>query len=174
MRSRIATLALALVAFAATGPAVSQQMLAPPDSHYLLSKGAWGQSFPDQWALGHIGFDASPQSAWRLIKRDAAPVIVAVIDTGLDWTHRNVDWENLWFNPNEIPDNGIDDDRNGLCRRYDRLGLPREQQEAVGFRRPRHHGRGPDRRKLEGQGRDRRHQPVRAADDPQGGQQFRP
>jgi hypothetical protein len=93
MRSRTAILAAALAfAAAAAGPAFSQQTLTPPDTHYFLSKGAWGQTFPDQWALGHIGFDASPQSAWRLVKRDATPVIVAVIDTGLDWNHRNIDW----------------------------------------------------------------------------------
>jgi subtilisin family serine protease len=101
MRSRTAILAAALAfAAAAAGPAFSQQTLTPPDTHYFLSKGAWGQTFPDQWALGHIGFDASPQSAWRLVKRDAVPVIVAIVDTGVDWNHRNIDWENFWFNQN--------------------------------------------------------------------------
>lgn len=61
-----------------------QAMLTPPDNHYFISKGSWGQDYPDQWALQRIGFDASPQSAWRLIRRDAQPVTVAVIDTGLD------------------------------------------------------------------------------------------
>jgi subtilisin family serine protease len=34
-------------------------------------------------------------------------------DTGLDWNHRNIDWENIWKNPKEVEDNGIDDDKNG-------------------------------------------------------------
>jgi len=38
---------------------------------------------------------------------------VAVIDSGLDWNHRDFDWNNLWHNDGEIADNGIDDDGNG-------------------------------------------------------------
>jgi len=95
-------------------PAWSQApMLEPPDNHYFVSEGSWGQKRPDQWALQHIGFDASPDSAWRLVKRNAQPVIVAVIDTGLDWNHRNIASENIWSNPREIAGNGIDDDKNG-------------------------------------------------------------
>lgn len=97
---------------AAQGPAQSP-MLTPPENHYFVSKGSWGQTYPDQWALQRIGFDTSPQSAWRLIKRNAQPVIVAIIDTGLDWNHRSIDSDKLWRNPKEIPDNGIDDDNNG-------------------------------------------------------------
>lgn len=40
------------------------------------------------------------------------PVTVAIIDTGVDIAHpalRN----RIWVNPNELPNNGIDDDRNG-------------------------------------------------------------
>ena len=39
-------------------------------------------------------------------------VIVAVIDTGVDYTHLDLR-NNIWVNPAEIPDNGIDDDGNG-------------------------------------------------------------
>ena len=88
-------------------------MLTPPDNHYFVSQGSWGQKYPDQWALQRIGFDTSPQSAWRLVKRNAQPVVVALIDTGLDWNHKNIDWDSIWKNPKEIPDNGIDDDKNG-------------------------------------------------------------
>ncbi len=39
-------------------------------------------------------------------------IIVAVIDTGVDYNHE--DLKNvMWTNPNEIPNNGIDDDKNG-------------------------------------------------------------
>lgn len=112
---RIGLLALAGML---TGPALAQgsaqgSRLVPPENHYFVSKGSWGQAYPDQWALHRIGFDASPQSAWRLVRKDAQPVIVAIIDTGLDWNHRNIDSDKLWRNPKEIPDNGIDDDKNG-------------------------------------------------------------
>jgi subtilisin family serine protease len=48
------------------------------------------------------------------VKANAQPVIVAVIDTGIDWTHRNIRSENLWFNPKETTNNGVDDDHNGF------------------------------------------------------------
>ena len=41
-----------------------------------------------------------------------ADVNVAVIDTGVDYTHPDL-VANIWTNPGEIPDNGIDDDENG-------------------------------------------------------------
>ena len=37
-------------------------------------------------------------------------VIVAVVDTGVDYTHQDLP---MWTNENEIPSNGIDDDGNG-------------------------------------------------------------
>jgi len=40
------------------------------------------------------------------------PVIVAVIDSGIDTTHEDLK-KILWHNPKEIPGNGIDDDGNG-------------------------------------------------------------
>ncbi len=113
MIRRIALLTALLAAPAAAQNLPQATALAPPLNHYFVSKGSWGQTYPDQWALQRVGFDASPQSAWRLVKRDAQPVIVAIIDTGLDWNHRNIDPEKLWRNPKEIADNGTDDDRNG-------------------------------------------------------------
>jgi subtilisin family serine protease len=114
MRRILALLAVACGLFGTGFSAWPQDaMLAPPDNHYFVGKGSWGQPFADQWGLQRIGFDASPNSAWRLVKRDAQPVIVAVIDTGLDWYHTNIDPQNIWTNPKEVADNGIDDDRNG-------------------------------------------------------------
>jgi hypothetical protein len=47
-----------------------------------------------------------------LKSRKSSPVIVAVIDSGVDTT--NEDLKNvLWRNPKEIATNGIDDDNNG-------------------------------------------------------------
>jgi cell wall-associated protease len=39
-------------------------------------------------------------------------IIVAVIDTQIDLKHEDLQGQ-IWINPNEIPDNGIDDDKNG-------------------------------------------------------------
>jgi len=114
MRPRLAPL-LVGIALLGGSPATHAQdgMLTPPSNHYFVSKGSWGQPVADQWALQRIGFDDSPNSAWRLVKANAQPVVVGVIDTGLDWYHQNIDPENIWTNPKEIAKNGIDDDHNG-------------------------------------------------------------
>jgi hypothetical protein len=80
-----------------------------PNNHYFAGQGSWGQKYPDQWALQRIGFNASPDSAWRLVRRDAQPVVVAVIDTGLDWNHRNIASENIWSNPKKTANSGYVD-----------------------------------------------------------------
>jgi subtilisin family serine protease len=49
--------------------------------------------------LQRVGFDSSPNSAWRLVRRNAQPVVVALIDTGLDWDHKSISWDNIWKNP---------------------------------------------------------------------------
>ncbi len=86
---------------------------AAPNDPYFKSKGAWGQDYDDQWALKRIGLTAGTDSAWTLLGPKPQPVVVAVIDSGLDWNHLDFDWGNLWRNPGETPDNGKDDDGNG-------------------------------------------------------------
>ena len=60
---------------------------------------------------GYNGISLSP--TYQFLKgKKSTPVIVAVIDTGIDTTQE--DLKNiLWKNPGEIPGNGIDDDGNG-------------------------------------------------------------
>ncbi len=50
-------------------------------------------------------------AAWDLTQGDAG-VVVAVFDTGLDYSHPDLA-PNLWKNPAEVAGNGIDDDANG-------------------------------------------------------------
>jgi subtilisin family serine protease len=76
-----------------------------PNDPFFDSSGSWGQKFPDLWGLKNI----QAEQGWDL--STGAGVTVAVIDTGLA-DHPDIH-DNIWTNPGEIPDNGIDDDGNG-------------------------------------------------------------
>src|SRR3990167_6104338 len=47
------------------------------------------------------------QKAWN-ISQGNKKIVVAVIDTGVDYSHPDLK-NNIWRNPNEIPNNGKDD-----------------------------------------------------------------
>jgi thermitase len=74
--------------------------------------------FGEQWALhntgqngGVAGVDIGALKAWE-ITRGSRQVIVAVLDSGVDYTHPDLA-ANMWINEGEIPADGIDNDRNG-------------------------------------------------------------
>lgn len=46
------------------------------------------------------------------LNQDRAPIVVSVVDTGVEYTHDDLQ-DNMWVNTREIPRNGIDDDGNG-------------------------------------------------------------
>ncbi len=48
----------------------------------------------------------------KLKKRETKTVIVAIIDSGIDIEHKDLEGK-IWTNTDEIPGNGIDDDKNG-------------------------------------------------------------
>jgi subtilisin family serine protease len=88
---------------------------APNDAYYSTT-GSWGQTFRDLWGLQSI--NAEP--AWDTTQGDN--VVVAVVDTGLDYNHEDIAgnvWENdgetgLDGSGNDKKANGLDDDGNGL------------------------------------------------------------
>jgi len=78
--------------------------------------------FSEQWALQDLANNADINIAegWAEYLSDAKggsadgpSVVVAVIDTGVDYTHPDLK-DVMWNNPGEIPDNGKDDDGNGI------------------------------------------------------------
>lgn len=74
------------------------------------------QQAPNDWfhlsaSEGYNGIGSKKAYA-ELLKSKGSPVIVAIIDSGVDVEHPDLK-DNIWTNPGEIPGNGIDDDKNG-------------------------------------------------------------
>ncbi len=93
-------------------PAQAEAQSATPNDPLYSSAGAWGQAFADQWALPKIGFTSKGNgaSAWDIETGEGKPVIVAVLDTGLDYFHPDLKPESIWRNPKP---NKKGEDRNG-------------------------------------------------------------
>ncbi len=80
--------------------------------------------FSEMWSLrnagqtingiaGSPGDDIKFPGAWFMARPSTNEVVVAVIDTGVDYRHPDLA-PNLWTNPGEIPGNGVDEDGNGF------------------------------------------------------------
>ncbi len=88
-----------------------------PNDPFFRSAGSWNQDFGDLWGLHRV---RAPE-AWETARGEG--VVVAVVDTGLDYNHPDIA-DNVWINPGEDlngngrvdPEewNGIDDDANGF------------------------------------------------------------
>ena len=62
-----------------------------------------------------VDIDLELEKAWAAYNKEnyqTRQVIVAVIDTGVDYEHPDLK-DQMWINPNEIPGDGIDNDNNG-------------------------------------------------------------
>ncbi len=79
--------------------------------------------FESQWYLFNTGqsdgidnIDIYAPEAWK-IRNTSEEITVAIIDTGIDYNHQDLD-DNIWINSNEIPNNNLDDDDNGYVDDY--------------------------------------------------------
>lgn len=84
-----------------------------PNDPYYNSSDSWGQSYDDLWGLKKI----STAAAWDTETGASSEIVVAVIDTGIDYNHEDLS-DNVWVNTDEIADNGLDDDGNGYVDDY--------------------------------------------------------
>ena len=107
------------------GPALVKR--AEPDTFVHTASMPNDPLFPEQWGLHNAGqnggtpdADIDAPEAWDL-RADAAAFPIAVIDTGIDYTHPDLD-ANIWTNAGETGNdakgrdkrsNGVDDDSNG-------------------------------------------------------------
>jgi len=84
------------VAYAEPDYTVSISDTTPNDPHFSKLYGMKKISAPKAWDY-HTG---------------SKSVVIGIIDTGIDYNHNDLK-NNIWTNPGEIPNNGIDDDKNG-------------------------------------------------------------
>ena len=70
--------------------------------------------YEDMWGLHQDSdVDIDAPEAWSIHKGLGGRVIVAVIDTGVDYNHEDL-MNQMWRNPGEIPGDGLDNDGNGF------------------------------------------------------------
>ncbi|MDP7288657.1 MAG: S8 family serine peptidase, partial [Phycisphaerae bacterium] len=81
-----------------------------PDDPSMTDGTLWGLHNTGQ-SGGAVDADIDAPEAWDLVT-GSSDVVIAVIDTGIDYTHPELAG-NLWMNPGEIPDDDIDNDSNG-------------------------------------------------------------
>lgn len=83
-----------------------------PEGDGNWSSGAWGNSYSDLWGLQMIEGVPAWESPLCPNGCKGQGVVVAVLDTGVDSKHPDIA-SNIYINTAEIPDNNIDDDKNG-------------------------------------------------------------
>jgi hypothetical protein len=91
-------------------PDYQVQSLAVPDDFRYGDGSLWGLHNTGIYG-GVPGADIQAQAAWDT-QNTASNIIVAVIDTGVRYTHEDLA-DNMWVNPGEIAGNGVDEDGDG-------------------------------------------------------------
>ena len=86
-----------------------------PSENQLLAIPTNDPQRDGQWHLGRVNVEA----AWEWLEADGKEkwgdrsIVVAVVDSGVDYTHEDLAG-NMWVNTGEIAGNNIDDDNNGI------------------------------------------------------------
>lgn len=115
------------VEFAAPNHVYELEELAPsenlPEGDGLAASSPNDIEYPKLYGLHNQGqtggtpdADIDAPEAWTIQNgrtQEQRGPIVAVIDTGVDYRHEDLQG-NMWTNPGEIPGDGIDNDRNGV------------------------------------------------------------
>ena len=84
----------------------------PNDTHFSLQWGLHNSGQKVDGVTGIADADIDAPEAWD-ISTGSKGVVVAVIDTGIDWSQPDL-YANLWFNPGEgATADGVDNDHNG-------------------------------------------------------------
>lgn len=102
-----------VVTLACADQVVQALDLFPNDPNFNLLYGLHNTGQIIQNQAGTEDADVDAPTAWDRTT-GSAEVIVAVIDTGVDYQHPDLN-ANMWRNPGEIPGNGLDDDGNGFA-----------------------------------------------------------
>ena len=87
-----------------TNPAVEY---AEPKYVSYIEKVPNDSLYGNQWHLPKI---QAPE-AWDTTQ-GSSDIVIAIVDSGTDWNHPDLS-DNIWRNPGEKPDDGIDNDMNG-------------------------------------------------------------
>jgi len=106
----------------------------PNDPFFVNQWGLFNNGQTIKGVIGRVDADIDAEVAWFDSERgDSNPVTVAVIDTGIDQNHPDLQ-NSLWRNPGEIADNGVDDDANGYVddvNGYNMAGISQTHINAV-------------------------------------------
>lgn len=69
--------------------------------------------------------------AYDILKGEQGDVVVGIVDGGSEWRHEDLE-DNVYLNPDEIPENGIDDDDNGFVDDYVGWDFPADDGDPTG------------------------------------------
>lgn len=103
-------------------PKVVSTAATGPGSTWIARAEGWGfddADLPRQWYLNNPGTETWQQAGadirlgevWKTYNGHPS-IVVSVVDGGIATAHPDLQ-PNLWVNPGEVPDNGLDDDGNG-------------------------------------------------------------